>query len=407
MTVTISGTGGLGNATWTTSTRPASPVAGQQGYNTTTGSVEFYNGTTWVVTNLTPIVNSITGVIYAGAGSTITLSLSNNTDTVIARFTKAGTVLADVTGVTVTSGSAPVAVPSSVYSVVSGGDTIAVSVINSDGTPSSNSVNTTVVALPTGGTITTSGGYRYHTFTTAGTFQTFASISVEYAVIAGGGAGGAAGAGAGGGGAGGMLTGSTTLATNSYSIVIGAGASGPYYSNYHTDLFNGSNSSGIGFTATGGGGGSSGNIAGGNGGSGGGGNGGYVTAGGSGTSGQGNSGGAGAGGANYGAGGGGGKGSVGANAPNYYTGGAGGTGAQWAGTYYAGGGGGGTYTTNGGGSGGAGGTGGGGNGGWGEGASGQNATANTGSGGGGGGGYSSSSYGGNGGSGVVIIRYAI
>ena len=40
---------------------------------------------------------------------------------------------------------------------------------------------------PTGGTITTSGGYTIHTFNSSGTFTVFSPITnVEYLVIAGG-----------------------------------------------------------------------------------------------------------------------------------------------------------------------------------------------------------------------------
>ena len=33
---------------WTTANRPSAPVAGYQGYNTSLSAFEFYNGTTWV-----------------------------------------------------------------------------------------------------------------------------------------------------------------------------------------------------------------------------------------------------------------------------------------------------------------------------------------------------------------------
>lgn len=47
MTAIVDGSLGITNATWTTAGRPASPVAGQMGYNTTTGFPEWYDGTTW------------------------------------------------------------------------------------------------------------------------------------------------------------------------------------------------------------------------------------------------------------------------------------------------------------------------------------------------------------------------
>jgi len=40
--------GGTSVSTWTTGTRPASPITGQTGFNTTLGSLESYNGSAWV-----------------------------------------------------------------------------------------------------------------------------------------------------------------------------------------------------------------------------------------------------------------------------------------------------------------------------------------------------------------------
>ena len=51
MSAVINGTDGITFPTWTTATRPASPLAGQTGYNTTTGSMEVYNGSAWTSTN--------------------------------------------------------------------------------------------------------------------------------------------------------------------------------------------------------------------------------------------------------------------------------------------------------------------------------------------------------------------
>ena len=80
----------------------------------------------------------------------------------------------------------------------------------------------------TGGTITTDGDYKVHSFTSSGTFtviDTFAT-GVEYLVIAGGGGGSQSYAG--GGGAGGYLTatGFAVLASTAYSITVGAGGTG-------------------------------------------------------------------------------------------------------------------------------------------------------------------------------------
>jgi hypothetical protein len=43
MTITLNGTTGITGASWTTAGRPSSPVAGQMGFNTTTGEPEWYD----------------------------------------------------------------------------------------------------------------------------------------------------------------------------------------------------------------------------------------------------------------------------------------------------------------------------------------------------------------------------
>ena len=252
--------------------------------------------------------------------------------------------------------------------------------------------------IATGGTITTVGGYKIHTFTSSGTLTvTNGTGSVDYLVVAGGG-GGAGASHGGAGGAGGLLTGTgVSLSAGSFSITVGAGgASSP------TIGVVGENSIFSTFTALGGGyGGKS--SAGGAGGSGGGG--GWNGVGGAGTVGQGYAGGtASASGSNYGTGGGGGAGAVGGNGTST-TAGNGGVGLSnsYSGSavMYAGGGGGGTYN---GGTVGVGGLGGGG-----AGSTTSVPTAGTANTGGGAGGYGGSAAGAGaaGGSGIVIIRYAV
>lgn len=78
----------------------------------------------------------------------------------------------------------------------------------------------------TGGTIETPGnGYRYHYFTSSGSFYVSAGTGpgVVYIVGGGGGGGGSSG-GAGGGGAGGMRTVPVNINTGLVAITIGAGA---------------------------------------------------------------------------------------------------------------------------------------------------------------------------------------
>ena len=81
--------------------------------------------------------------------------------------------------------------------------------------------------VATGGSITTVGDYKVHTFTGSGTFTITTlgtNTDVEYLVVAGGGGGGASIGG--GGGAGGMRTGTITGAQQSYTITVGGGGAG-------------------------------------------------------------------------------------------------------------------------------------------------------------------------------------
>ena len=267
------------------------------------------------------------------------------------------------------------------------------------------------VTLPvaSGGTVTTSGGYTYHTFTSSSTFVANRDLQTDVLVVAGGGSGGATQTssqrGSGGGGAGGYLAQSLSVSIGSYPIVVGAGGAGVAALQGR----NGADSSAFTITALGGGGGGGGpnssTISGLSGGSGGGGysenNG--VALGGSNATGQGFSGQAGyySSSSDFFGGGGGGAGEAGGTDQ----GGDGGDGLQWVnGTYYAGGGAGATYTSYSA----LGGLGGGANGPRGTGAvSGSAGTPNTGGGGSGALSVSeaTSQTGGSGGSGVVIIRY--
>ena len=287
----------------------------------------------------------------------------------------------------------------------------------------------------TGGTITTSGDYKIHTFTSDGTFiistaPTPANNKVDYLVVAGGGGGGTPRSGA--GGAGGFreshcatvsgcytaspLASATSLPVSitSYPITVGGGGpgGGPGGSNPGVK---GSDSIFSTITSAGGGYGGDDDVVGGPGGSGGGGGGGGAYAGGTGNEPptsppQGTNGGTTAPqGGNSGGGGGGATVAGSANTPT--SGGPGGSGTTTSisttPTAYAGGGGGGGGnfggTPN---SGGTGGTGGGGAGGAAAPATprcGQAGTTNTGGGGGGAG--TCGPCGGAGGSGIVIIRY--
>jgi hypothetical protein len=261
----------------------------------------------------------------------------------------------------------------------------------------------------TGGTVTESGGYVYHAFTSVGTTNIVpigAGADVEYLIVGGGGGGGSRQGG--GGGAGGLRTGTMSI-TITTAVTVGVGGAGGTSGGRGA---NGGDSS-LGATIATGGGGGGGRTTGNTGSAGGSGGGGAGTAvGGAGTSGEGNDGGQSTPILANSGGGGGGAGTVGEAALNTTDqalneagdGGAGlapaGFGGFGSGGWFAGGGGGGLFGNN---APGAGGQGGGGVGQFQTTGSPGAGVANTGGGGGGSG--DTSVAGGAGGSGVVIIRY--
>ena len=149
-----------------------------------------------------------------------------------------------------------------------------------------------VIGLPSGGSITTIGSDRIHTYTSNGTLVVPHGFgrSMRSMLVAGGGGGG--GKESGGGGAGGMIDTYIDVPDGSHSVVIGLGGQGGYGGYKERDNgLNGTNSSFRTLTAIGGGGGggTAREIAPGNGGSGGGA--GHGIPPGTGVSGQGNRGG--------------------------------------------------------------------------------------------------------------------
>ena len=105
---------------------------------------------------------------------------------------------------------------------------------------SSTQITLTPPGLPTatGGTITYSGGYTYHTFTSSGTFTSTSPLLVNYFAIGGGGGGGAWSGG--GGGAGGLQQ-ATNYSLPSGAYVIGIGQGGLGGAGETTPATNGAN----------------------------------------------------------------------------------------------------------------------------------------------------------------------
>ena len=134
----------------TATSNPSSPTQGDMYYNSTDGTIKFYDGSLWISTNLVPVINSVGGIIYSGISGTVTLSVSKTTDEVDIQWREGSTLLATSVGVTVSSGSISVSLPSQVYGQAQG-DTITATIVNADGTASSNTGQWTVKGLPTGG----------------------------------------------------------------------------------------------------------------------------------------------------------------------------------------------------------------------------------------------------------------
>lgn len=427
MPITLSATNGITLPSWTTATRPASPTAGQQGFNTTTSQMEIYDGTNWeIYTAATSQGTAGQALISSGSGSAPTWTTINQA--ISWQSVQTGNFSA-VAGrgypINTTSGAVTVTMPAS----ASVGDII--SFIDYAGTWATNNVTLNRNGLNIQGNAANailSTNRQSENFVYVDATQGWLSYSdtlskvsqpynASWLLVAGAGGGGSclSYAASGGGGAGGYGTASNVSITPGQVLTITVGAGGAGGSGQAAGS-TGSNSV-ISFGAItetayggGGGGGTSGSTGLNGGSAGGGGNGG---AGGTNTKGAGtystflgNNGGAANGSNGYG-GGGGGSGGAGTAGTSNGTGGAG-TASSITGSSvtYAGGGGGGAGLNLG--TGGTGGTGGGGGGGQSSGGNGSDGTAgttNTGSGGGGAGAMSNSQTrnGGAGGSGVVII----
>lgn len=84
MAITLNGSTGEVFPSWTTAGRPASPTAGQTGFNTTLGAIETYNGTGWA-TGLGAVTASTTNTIT----NKIAVSINGTTYYVLASTSSA------------------------------------------------------------------------------------------------------------------------------------------------------------------------------------------------------------------------------------------------------------------------------------------------------------------------------
>ena len=106
-----------------------------------------------------------------------------------------------------------------------------------------------------GGAVTTPSGFKVCTFTSDGTLTVTGSGTLYYELAAGGGGGASVRGGGGGGGA--LERGSMSVTAGTYAVVIGAGGAGASTSNAPNVAQNGGNTTALGITALGGGGGGS------------------------------------------------------------------------------------------------------------------------------------------------------
>ena len=224
----------------TTAARVAAPDAGTLYYNTDTDSVQVYN-TGWTDLFNVPTLSASSGIIIAGQASDVTLTVSTDDTTIDVEFRDGSSLLATVTNVAVSSGSATVSVPSSVYNSISGGDAVTVRAKGKKGTRSSASESFTAQQLASGGTLTTDSTHAYHAFLTSSNFVVPSGLSItdgEVLIVGGGGSGGTGAVGVGannngaaGGGGGVQHLTSQTISVGTYAIEVGQGGSGVAPSN--------------------------------------------------------------------------------------------------------------------------------------------------------------------------------
>lgn len=282
-----------------TTAQRSTEVVGAFRFNSDLGFLEYYNGTNWILSSAAaPTISSITGNIVVGSSSTLTLTGTDFEATNLqVRFVQAADSIDETVTVTPTSSNAAdVTVPANVFNNVTNGNVVTITVTNNSGFTSAG-FSQTAVAFPTGGTVTTSGNFRIHTFTSSGNFviPTGSSFTYDYFLVAGGGGGGGAfqSPGGGGGGAGGYINSTAqSIAAGTHAVTVGAGGTAGVGdgSQAGTASGNGGDTTFNSETATGGGsGGRYSGVDGGDGGSGGGA--GWDGARGDGTAGQGNEGG--------------------------------------------------------------------------------------------------------------------
>jgi hypothetical protein len=213
---------GIPNPVHSQATAPT-PVEGELWYETDTKKLYVSDGTNWVVVHSDAVtLDSISGDILENIASDLTLTGTNFGEAnLVVNFTDGASLDEDVTVTPSSQTSAVVAVPSAIYTAVTDGDTIDVSVTSEYGWTSSAITKTATLPTPLGLTAT-------FTSSTNWTIPTGAYY-LEIYCIGGGGKGqpysGCYGGGGSGGGVGWATdVPKTVFGSNSIGITVGGQA---------------------------------------------------------------------------------------------------------------------------------------------------------------------------------------
>jgi hypothetical protein len=210
MPAIVNGTDGITFPSWTTPTRPAVPVAGQAGFNTTIGAMETYTGSAWSTSDLPA----------TGASGNFLQSTGTS-------WTSASTLA-------VSNGGTGQTTLTTAYGVLAAGTT-ATGALQNIGTGTSTQVLTSngPGVLPSFQAAAAGGFSNMTVFTSPGTFTTPSSTTrIKVTVVGGGGGGGNASgpvSGGGGGGGGAAIYVGPVSASTPYAVTVGAGGGGGAY----------------------------------------------------------------------------------------------------------------------------------------------------------------------------------
>jgi hypothetical protein len=208
MAAVVNGTDGITFPSWTTATRPASPVAGQAGFNTTIGAMETYTGSAWSTSDLPA----------TGASGNFLQST--------------GTAWTSASTLAVSNGGTGQTTLTTAYGVLAAGTT-ATGALQNIGTGTSGQIlkSNGPGVLPSFQAASAGGFSNMQVFTSPGTFTTPATVTqIKVTVVGGGGPGGAGlpsaqGMGGGGGGGGTAIYVGPVTASTPYAVTVGAAAS--------------------------------------------------------------------------------------------------------------------------------------------------------------------------------------